>query len=139
MRRQAAQLSQRDLAALAGVKQPLIAAIENASRRPSALVRSALDEALQVRPSELLEVARSEVEAVLNNYGIEFAQVVGSVATGADGPESDLDLLVEFPSGTDIVTLLTLEERLSEVLTVPVDIISAHSSARVSDLTAVPL
>jgi predicted nucleotidyltransferase len=50
------------------------------------------------------------------------------VALGNDQPDSDLDLLVTFPPDADIVTLLTLEDELSELLTVPVDVVSAGSS-----------
>lgn len=53
---------------------------------------------------------------------------MGSVASGTDAPGSDVDLLVRFAEGRDIVDLLTLEHELEEVLTVPVDVVSAGSS-----------
>lgn len=59
------------------------------------------------------------------------ARIFGSVANGTDQPDSDLDLLVSFPADADIVTLLTLEEELSDLLTVPVDVVSMGSSGPV--------
>ncbi len=69
-------------------------------------------------------------------------RVFGSVAHGTDQPDSDVDLLVTFPPGSDIVTLLTLQEDLSYLRTVPVDVVSAGSSGPVLERAlaeAVPL
>ncbi len=142
LRRTAAGLSQRELAAVSGVKQPLISALERGNREPTGTVRHRLDQALQVRPSQLLRAARQEVKAEVAAVGGTNARIVGSVATGQDEVGSDLDLLVEFPPEADIVTLLTLEEALREVLTAPVDVISAGSSGHLSESTlaqSVPL
>lgn len=142
LRRTAAGLTQRQLAELSGVKQPLIAAIERGTRVPSDAARSALEQALQVRPSVLLRARRDEVLAALARIGAKDPWVFGSVARGEDDPGSDLDLLVTFPPDADIVTLLTLEEELAKILTVPVDVVSSGSSGRVLDRAraeAVPL
>lgn len=142
LRRTAAGLTQRQLAGLSGVKQPLIAAIERGTRVPSDAARSALEQALQVRPSVLLRARRDEVLAALARIGAKDPWVFGSVARGEDDPGSDLDLLVTFPPDADIVTLLTLEEELAKILTVPVDVVSSGSSGRVLDRAraeAVPL
>ena len=142
LRRTAAGLTQRQLAELSGVKQPLIAAIERGTRAPSDAARSALEHALQVRPSALLRARRDEVLAALARIGAKDPWVFGSVARGEDDPGSDLDLLVTFPPDAGIVTLLTLEEELAKILTVPVDVVSSGSSGRVLDrarVEAVPL
>ena len=142
LRRTAAGLTQRQLAELSGVKQPLIAAIERGTRVPSDAAKSALEHALQVRPSALLRARRDEVLAALARIGAKDPWVFGSVARGEDDPGSDLDLLVTFPPDADIVTLLTLEEELAKILTVPVDVVSSGSSGRVLDrarVEAVPL
>lgn len=142
LRRAAAGLTQRQLAGLSGVKQPLIAAIERGTRLPSEAARSALDGSLRVRPSALLRERRSEVLATIARAGAVDPQVFGSVARGVDEPESDVDLLVTFGPGADIVTLLTLEEELADLLTVPVDVVSSGSSGPVLDRAraeAVPL
>lgn len=142
LRRAAAGLTQRQLAELSGVKQPLIAAIERGTRVPSDAARTALERALQVRPSVLLHAKRDDVLAAVAKVGAKDPRVFGSVARGDDSPGSDIDLLVTFPPEADIVTLLTLEEELTDLLTVPVDVVSSGSSGRVLDRAraeAVPL
>ena len=129
LRRAAAEMTQRELATASGVKQPLIAALESGARQPTAQVRAALDNALKIRPSQILRVARDQVLAAVVAIGAENVRVFGSVAHGTDGPDSDVDLLVTFPRDSDIVTLLALEEDLATLLTVPVDIVSAGSSS----------
>lgn len=141
-RRVAAGLTQRQLAELSGIKQPLIAAIERGTRQPTQAVTEALDDALRVRSSQLLRAARSEVLKTVGALGGVDTRVFGSVARGDDRPGSDIDLLVTFPADADIVTLLTLEEQLSTLLTVPVDVVSAGSSGPVLERAlaeAVPL
>lgn len=133
LRRAAVGMTQRDLAEASGVKQPLIAVIESGKRLPTEAVRQAIDGALRVRPSQLLAVARDRVLAAVAAAGGTEARVFGSVASGNDQPDSDLDLMVRFPPGADIVTLLTLEEELTDLLTVPVDVVSAGSSGPLRD------
>lgn len=129
LRRAAAGLTQRQLAEASGVKQPLISALERGVRSPTAAVRDALDSALQVRPYDLLHAARAQVWNLAREAGVVDVRVFGSVASGTDTPGSDVDLLMTFPDDADIVTLLTLEDRISELLTVPVDIVSAGSDS----------
>lgn len=142
VRRAAAGLTQRELAAASGVKQPLIAAIESGARQPNNRTRDAIEGALAVRPAQLLRVARDETLALVHAMGGTDVRVFGSVADGTDLPTSDIDLLVTFPPGSDIVTLLRLQEDLSTLLTVPVDVVSAGSSGPVLERAlaeAVPL
>ena len=61
LRRAAAGLTQRELADMSGVKQPLISAIER-GREPTDAVRQLLEQSLQVRPSQVLRVTRQEVK-----------------------------------------------------------------------------
>ena len=81
-----------------------------------------------VRPSRLLQLAQDRVIAAVQAVGGTDVRVFGSVARGTDQPSSDVDLLVTFPPDADIVTLLTLEEELSDLLSVPVHLISARGS-----------
>jgi uncharacterized protein len=124
------------------VKQPLISAIESGKREPSSATRAALEQALTVRPSEVLRLLREEALAVIERHRGGTLLVFGSVARGTDSPESDLDLLVTFAEDAGITDLLAMEDELAELLTVPVDVVSAGSSGRVIDRAlgeAVPL
>lgn len=124
-------MSQRALAGRAGVKQPLIAAIEAGRRRPSDSAGAALDRALAIRPSVALAARREEVQALFAQAGLPEPRVFGSVARGDDQESSDLDLVVEFTDLHDIVDLLTLEHSLENLLTVAVDIVDARAGGRV--------
>ncbi|BDA65379.1 XRE family transcriptional regulator [Actinomyces capricornis] len=128
-RRTAAGMTQRELAAASGVKQSLIASVESGARQPSSNVRARLDHALKIRPSVLLKHARHEVKARAAQSGCSDMRVFGSIAEGTDDPDSDVDLLIRFPADADIVDLLHLQEDLSDLLTVPVDVVSDRSTS----------
>jgi len=131
-RRKLLGLTQRELSRLTGVKQPLISAIESGRREPTASVRQALESALQLRPSVALEHMQADIRRIVRaNHG-RAAYLFGSVARQQDAPGSDVDLLVEFDDGADIVDLLAMEEELSQLLTIPVDVVSAGSSSKVT-------
>jgi len=135
-------LSQRDVAERTGVKQPLLSAIESGKRRASASVEIALQEHLRVRPSVALAHYRDEAIDLIRRHRGEDAFVFGSAARGADDADSDLDLMVQFNEDADITDLLALQDELSQLLTVPVDVVSAGSSSafvRACREDAVPL
>lgn len=78
--------------------------------------------------SQLLQDARGRVlEAVHAVRGTDV-RVFGAIARGTDQPGSEIDPLGTFPREADIVTLLTLEEGPSDLLRVPVNVISTGSS-----------
>lgn len=125
-------LSQRALAQASGVAQPLISAIESGRRQPTPASTTALLGALPLRPSVALDRRRAQVAAAVRHHGGRDAAVFGSVAHGTDEPGSDLDVMVAFEDGRDIVDLLALQADLEELLTVPVDVVSAGSSGEVA-------
>ena len=63
-------------------------------------------------------------EPELRAAGVAHLLLFGSVARGEDGPGSDVDLVAEFdPSERrTLLTMVRLENRLSELLGVPVDL-----------------
>ena len=132
-RRAIVGLSQRDLARSVGVTQPLVAAVETGAKPASQALRTALKHALAVRPSAALDARRSEVRAMFARAGLPEPRVFGSVARGSDDIDSDLDLVVEFTDQHDIVDLLAIEEELSNLLTVPVEIVDARAAGSVAD------
>ncbi|MGN5237153.1 MULTISPECIES: helix-turn-helix domain-containing protein [unclassified Rhodococcus (in: high G+C Gram-positive bacteria)] len=124
-------LTQRDLATRSGVKQPLIAAFETGRRVPSEAARTALMDALVLRPSVALEMRRDEVKKLFARANLPEPQIFGSVARGDDEPSSDLDLIVDFTDGHDIVDLLALQGDLEDLLTVRVEVIDGRSAGKV--------
>jgi predicted nucleotidyltransferase len=67
-------------------------------------------------------------------FGTLRPRVFGSVATGSDGENSDLDLLVDPTPGTTLLTLAALQNAAERLLGVRVDVQTPKSiSARFRD------
>jgi uncharacterized protein len=56
-------------------------------------------------------------------HGIDRVGVFGSVARGVDGPDSDVDLLVELPPGASLFALGRLRRELEELLGAHADLV----------------
>jgi uncharacterized protein len=83
-----------------------------------------------VRPSEKLEANRSAVLAAIGRWRVGNPRVFGSVARGDDDAESDLDVLVDAVAGTRFSDLDGLEEDLSVLLGVKVDVVTSGALHR---------
>jgi predicted nucleotidyltransferase len=68
---------------------------------------------------KLIEVCRA--------HGTRRVSLFGSFARGNAGPESDVDVLVEFASPTGLLALVRLERELSEALGRPVDLLTEEA------------
>jgi predicted nucleotidyltransferase len=71
----------------------------------------------------LEEIERSLV-AALRRYGPRSIAIFGSYARGEAGPDSDLDLLVDFKERKSLLTLVRIERELSETLGIKVDLLT---------------
>jgi predicted nucleotidyltransferase/DNA-binding XRE family transcriptional regulator len=130
-------MTQRELAAAAGVPQSLIAKIESGSRQPSLptlmrligaagfVVKTALSNS--VRPAALLRERRDELRDLAGEHGIGRIRVFGSVARGDDRPESDLDLLVDLEPGADPLKQLEFDAAAERLLGCRVDVMTTSS------------
>lgn len=67
-------------------------------------------------------------------FAVKELYIFGSVARGDDGPESDVDVLVEFEPGARVtlVTLARVSNRLERLLHRGVDIVEDHPRLRPS-------
>lgn len=59
---------------------------------------------------------------VLTDAGARRLGIYGSVARGEAGPDSDIDILVEFENTPDLFVFAALRERLAEILGRRVDL-----------------
>lgn len=143
--RWAAGLSQRELAARAGVSQSVVAAYESGAREPAMSTLAALVGAsgasLEVDIGSPVQIShpvggpigrrlrrrRAAVLATAARYGVSELQVFGSVARGDEGPGSDLDLLVHLPPEMGLIGLGKFTSELEELLRVAVDVVPADS------------
>lgn len=139
--RTAAGLSQSDVASRAGVTQSVISVYEAGRRQPSVPTLAALIAAtgyeLEVTfgtPKQglgrltgpigrRLRRRRTELVRIAAEHGVHVLGVFGSVARGEDRPDSDVDLLVEFPEGMGMLGFGRVREELEDLLGCSVDLI----------------
>ncbi|MDR1767773.1 MAG: nucleotidyltransferase domain-containing protein [Propionibacteriaceae bacterium] len=69
--------------------------------------------------------SRDAVLALANDRGVDNVRLFGSVARVEDGPESDVDFLVDPKTGTGVLQLIGLQHDLEQLLGRPVDVIPA--------------
>jgi uncharacterized protein len=73
---------------------------------------------------QIKQVIKSNKEALLKEYKVIFIGIFGSYAKGKMNQSSDIDVLVEFSEAPDIFTFIKLEEHLSGLLGVKVDMVT---------------
>lgn len=73
---------------------------------------------------ELLQSKRTEILRVAKKYGAHNVRVFGSVARGDAGPESDVDLLVDFEPGRSLLQHASLLVELEDLLELKVDVVT---------------
>jgi predicted nucleotidyltransferase len=77
-----------------------------------------------MRPSEALAAHRDELRQLVSRYNVTHPRVFGSVLTGTDDEESDLDLLVDPSERTSLFTLGGLQDEAQELLGVQVSVLT---------------
>ena len=80
-----------------------------------------------MRASEALELHREEIRRIVHAHNAENPRVFGSVATGMDDEESDLDILIDPKEGMDLFDLGGIGYELEELLKIKVDVAIARS------------
>ncbi len=80
---------------------------------------------------EILEKLRSDKEA-LDAFGVKTIGVFGSVARGEEGPDSDIDLVVDFNEDSipGLFGFVRLKRPLEDLLARPVDLVTPGSPNR---------
>ncbi len=73
---------------------------------------------------EIQRLLRNQKKIVADKYGVRIIGVFGSYVRGEQGPNSDLDILIELdrPPRISLIGLVELEEYLSQILGVKVDL-----------------
>jgi uncharacterized protein len=72
----------------------------------------------------LVERHRDDIKAVAARHHGRRVRLFGSVARGEEREDSDIDLLVDFVSGSSLFDLLRLNRELEALLRHPVDVVS---------------
>lgn len=139
--RERAGLTQAQLGVRAGLPQSVVSAYERGRREPSLvslrhLVAAAgfdLDVVLTPRVEDVpvltgpvgrrVQRHRTQARQLLTDRGYRDPAVFGSVARGTDRADSDLDLLVDLPSGIGLTQLSRTAIDLETLLGVRVDLV----------------
>lgn len=127
--RLAAGLTQAELAARAGTARPNIAAYESGAKVPSPELLDRLIAAMRPTPSEALRGHEAEVLEIASRNGATRVRVFGSTAKGYDTVDSDLDLLVDPAPTTSLFDLFHMEDEISALLGVEVEVVSARTAS----------
>lgn len=77
-----------------------------------------------MRPSVVLDRKRSAVREAVSRYPVANPRVIGSVLHGTDRDNSDIDLLVDALSSTNLIDICGLEEELRDLLGVNVHLLT---------------
>ncbi len=137
--RHEAGLTQAELARRAKTSQAMVARYEAGAASPTVrtlarLLRAAGHELVLAGPeatkteaheslAALVREHRAEIQAATESIGASNVRIFGSVARGEDTPDSDIDLLVDFPARhLGLFALLRLAGDLEKILGRPVDV-----------------
>lgn len=150
--RQAAGLTQADLAARVGTTQSAIARMEGGAVTPTVDTLCRLSDVLGIRftiapnsglvalPAECsaptlreMRARRKEIMRIGALHGARNLRVFGSVARGEAGPESDVDFLVELDQDRTVLDLSSLILDLREALGRAVHVVEARESSPVAE------
>jgi uncharacterized protein len=79
-----------------------------------------------MKPSEALVTHRTELRLLVSRYGLSHPRVFGSVVSGTDTEDSDLDLLVDPAESTSLLTIAGLKIDAEKLLGVPVSVLTPN-------------
>jgi predicted nucleotidyltransferase len=83
-------------------------------------------------PSYSLRVPQEQITAFCQRYPIRKLSLFGSVLRDDFGPDSDIDVLVEFlpQSGITYLDMVTMQDELTAILRRPVDLVTPGALSR---------
>ncbi len=76
---------------------------------------------------ELLKEKRQDILRIAARHGAQNVRVFGSVARGQAGPDSDVDILVEFKPGHTLLDRVELMQDLEDLLGCKVDVVTEQA------------
>ena len=67
------------------------------------------------------------IKSVTKRYNPTLLGIFGSYARGEESEKSDLDILIDFDAKINLLELIVIEQELSELLGIKVDLITLRS------------
>jgi uncharacterized protein len=76
---------------------------------------------------KILEVLRQQIPMLMERYNVETLEVFGSYVRSEQKKDSDLDVLVTFKEDPSLLTYIAIENYLSDLLGIKVDLVMKDS------------
>jgi uncharacterized protein len=76
---------------------------------------------------KILETLRQQIPMLAERYNVETLEVFGSYVRSEQKKDSDLDILVTFKEAPSLLTFIAIENYLSDLLGVKVDLVMKDS------------
>jgi predicted nucleotidyltransferase len=76
---------------------------------------------------KILEILRQQIPMLAERYGVETLEVFGSYVRSEQKKDSDLDVLVTFKEDPSLLTYIAIENYLSDLLGIKVDLVMKDS------------
>ncbi len=73
---------------------------------------------------QLPKSQRDSIKKITKKYGIRRVRLFGSIARGEANSRSDVDLLVELPPKTSLLTVVAIKQELEDLLSRRVDVVT---------------
>ena len=80
-----------------------------------------------MRPSQALKLHRDRIREIALSHRVTNVRVFGSVVTGEDTEESDLDILVDPTRDATLMDIARIQAELSNLLQVNVDVLTPNA------------
>ena len=80
-----------------------------------------------MRPSEALALHRTRIREIALSHRVSNVRVFGSAMRNDDGPESDLDLLVEPTVQTTLFDIGAIRFELKQLLGIDIDVLTPNA------------
>lgn len=77
--------------------------------------------------NKILEMLHQQIPSLTERYGVETLEVFGSYVRDEQRKDSDLDILVTFREAPSLLTYISIENQLSDLLGVKVDLVMKDS------------
>ena len=76
---------------------------------------------------KILEILRQQIPMLMERYNVEKLEIFGSYVRAEQKKDSDLDILVTFKEDPSLLTYIAIENYLSDLLGVKVDLVMKDS------------
>lgn len=80
-----------------------------------------------MRPSQALKLHRDRIREIALSHRVTNVRVFGSVLSGEDTEESDLDILVDPTRDTTLFDIAKIQVDLADLLQVDVDVLTPNA------------